>query len=101
GSQTPLVTTDQNPYKVSSFLANLNSFAFDFVTRRKVGGTDINHFIIHQLPVIPPHTYTQELLDFIVPRVLELSYTAWDLQPFAQDVGYDGAPFVWDEERRF
>ena len=36
-----------------------------------------------------------------MPRVLELSYTAWDLQPFAQDVGYDGAPFVWDEERRF
>jgi hypothetical protein len=36
-----------------------------------------------------------------VPRVLELTYTAWDLQPFAQDVGYDGAPFVWDEERRF
>jgi hypothetical protein len=51
--------------------------------------------------VIPPHTYTPELLDFIVPRVLELSYTAWDLQPFAQDVGYNGPPFVWDEERRF
>jgi hypothetical protein len=23
------------------------------------------------------------------------------LQPFAQDVGYNGAPFVWDDERRF
>jgi len=33
--------------------------------------------------------------------VLELTYTAWDLQAFAQDVGYEGAPFVWDEERRF
>jgi hypothetical protein len=51
--------------------------------------------------VIPPHTYTPALLDFIVPRVLELTYTAWDLQPFAQDVGYDGAPFIWDEDRRF
>jgi hypothetical protein len=62
---------------------------------------DLSHFILHQLPVIPPHTYTPALLDFIVPRVLELTYTAWDLQPFAQDVGWDGPPFVWDEERRF
>ena len=28
-------------------------------------------------------------------------YTAWDLQPFAHDCGYDGPPFRWDEERRF
>ena len=48
-----------------------------------------------------PHTYTPALLNFITPRVLELTYTAWDLRPFAQDVGYDGAPFIWDEERRF
>ncbi|MBZ0310607.1 MAG: hypothetical protein K8I82_31400, partial [Anaerolineae bacterium] len=23
------------------------------------------------------------------------------MQPFAQDVGYNGAPFIWHEERRF
>jgi len=33
--------------------------------------------------------------------VLELTYTAWDLEPFAHDVGYDGPPFRWDPERRF
>jgi hypothetical protein len=32
---------------------------------------------------------------------LELTYTAWDLEPFAQDRGYDGPPFCWDEARRF
>lgn len=32
---------------------------------------------------------------------LELSYTAWDLRPFAADCGYEGAPFRWDEARRF
>jgi len=31
---------------------------------------------------------------------LELSYTAYDLQPFAQDLGYSGEPFPWDEDRR-
>lgn len=30
-----------------------------------------------------------------------MSYTAWDIQPFAQECGYSGAPFIWDEERRF
>jgi hypothetical protein len=32
--------------------------------------------------------------------VLELTYTAWDMQPFARDLGYDGPPFAWDPERR-
>ena len=32
--------------------------------------------------------------------MLELTYTAWDLQPFARDLGHDGPPFGWDPERR-
>jgi len=39
--------------------------------------------------------------NWLLPRVIELTYTAWDLQPFAQDCGWDGPPFRWDEERRF
>lgn len=34
-------------------------------------------------------------------HILELTYTAWDLQPFAKDCGYDGPTFRWDENRRF
>ena len=34
-------------------------------------------------------------------RVLELTYTAWDLKAFAEDCGDDGPPFIWDPERRF
>lgn len=79
----------------------MNSFACDYAARQKVGGTDISHFCAKQFPVIPPHTYTPALLDFIIQSVLELTYTAWDLQPFAYELGYDGAPFVWDDERRF
>ena len=41
------------------------------------------------------------LRDWLLPRVLELTYTAWDLEPFAQDCGWSGPPFRWDEERRF
>ena len=39
--------------------------------------------------------------DWLLPRVLELTYTAWDLEAFAQDCGWPGPPFRWDEERRF
>ncbi|MGD2089553.1 MAG: N-6 DNA methylase [Candidatus Aminicenantes bacterium] len=92
-----------------NLLANLNAFVFDFVTRSKVGGLQISHFILKQLPVVPPIQYTEstsweqsiKLAEWITPRVLELTYTAWDLRDFAKDCGYDGPPFVWDEERRF
>ena len=33
-------------------------------------------------------------------EVLHLSYTAHDLAPFTRDLGYDGAPFAWDENDR-
>ncbi len=29
-----------------------------------------------------------------------MTYTAWDLQAFARDLGYSGAPFTWDAARR-
>ena len=39
-------------------------------------------------------------LAFIVRRVLELTYTSHAMAPFARDLGYDGPPFIWDEDRR-
>ena len=38
---------------------------------------------------------------WIRQRVLELTYTSYDMAGFAQDLGDVGAPFRWDEERRF
>jgi hypothetical protein len=96
---------------MAALLANLNSFVFDFNTRQKIGGTSLNFYILEQLPVLPPATYaepcawacqpTTALRDWLLPRVIELTYTAWDLEPFARDCGWFGPPFVWDEARRF
>ena len=60
----------------------------------------MNFFIYQQLPVLPPELYSQTELDFVVPRVLELTYTSHSMAPFARDLGYDGPPFPWDEDRR-
>ena len=92
--------------------ANLNATIFDFVTRQKVQGQTLNLFIVEQLPVIPPDRYEsvrfgpRTAADVVRNAVLELTYTAHDMAPFARDLGYvdeAGAvrsPFRWDEERR-
>ena len=103
GNSVPLfmLRSENKPEVFICLQTNLASFAFDFTVRQKMGNVNLNFYLVEQLPVIPPHTYTDTLLNFIVPRVLELTYTARDVQPFAQDVGYHGAPFIWDDERRF
>jgi hypothetical protein len=55
--------------------------------------------------VIPLDTYSHRFgprtaEDIIREDVLHLTYTAYDMEPFARDQGYQGAPFAWDEEDR-
>ena len=81
-------------------VSNLSALPFDYVARQKIGRLHFNFFIVKQLPVLPPETYREPGRALILPRVLELTYTAEDMRPFAQDLGYDGPPFRWDPERR-
>ena len=60
----------------------------------------MSFFLIEQLPILPPTAYAEADLAFIVPRVLELTYTSHSIAPFAHDLGYEGPPFAWDEARR-
>ena len=92
--------------------ANLNATILDFVARQKVHGQTLNLFIVEQLPVVPPESYEavrfgpKTAAEIVLEAVLELAYTAYDMVPFARDLGYvdeTGAvrpPFRWDEERR-
>jgi hypothetical protein len=69
----------------------------------------LTYFILKQLPVLPPMAFEgnaawesgKVLRDWMALRVLELTYTAWDLEPFARDVGFEGPPFRWDSARRY
>ena len=86
-------------------IANLNSYCFDYVTRHKMPGTNLSWFIVEQLPVIAPADYDRSFgattaRALVRDHVLRLTYTAHDMAPFARDLGYDGEPFIWDEEER-
>lgn len=97
----------------AALIANLNSFVYDYTLRQKIGGASVSFFIVKQTPALPPEAYDQPcpwagtastapaLLDWIVPRVLELVYTSHDLESFAEALSWSGPPFVWDAERRF
>ena len=102
GNNLPLMFFDKSVSVevLSALLGNLCSLTCDFVTRFKVGGNHLNFFIYQQLPILPPTAYDEAALAFIVPKVLELTYTSQSMAPFARDLGHEGPPFAWDEARR-
>lgn len=77
----------------------LNSFALDFVAKQKVPGMHLNVTIFGQLPV--PTRTEGWLSDHIIRGALELTYTVGGLRGLANEVGYHGPPFKWNEDRRF
>jgi hypothetical protein len=106
GHTFPLMFTTS--VAVDCLYANLASFVLDFVSRQKLAGTHMTYSYLKQLPVLPPNRYQEPLAllggvtaNWIRRRVLELSFTAWDVELFAHYLGDDGPPFRWDEERRF
>ena len=108
GNNAPVINYQRGRAIASALvLANMNSLPLDWASRLSVGGTHMSFFIVKQLPVLPPEAYLEKVgpgsvtyAEFVVPRVLELTYTADDLEGFARDLGYDGPPFPWDDGRR-
>jgi hypothetical protein len=96
------------PQGFEVFPATLSSFVFDYVARQKIGGTHLTYSYLTQLPVISPETAVapapweadRSVEHWIRSRVLELSYTSWALTEYALDLEDEGAPFVWDDDRR-
>ncbi len=100
GHTAPLFFIGSDTERWAALLANIDSLPLDFVARLKVGGTHLTYGYFKQLPVVPPIAYTPADLAFVVPRVLELTYTSHSLAPFAFDLGYKCPPFAWNEDRR-
>jgi hypothetical protein len=85
---------------IACLAASISVIPFDYVARQKIGGTNFNFFIPMQLPVLPPSAYNQSAIEFIRPRVLELTFTSADMEDWANDLEHSGTPFVFDPERR-
>ena len=104
-----LMVPSLDPQLVAILYANVSSMPLDYCARQKVGGVHLTYFTTRQLPAFPPGGYSGlapwapsiRIRDWLLPRVLELTYTAWNLKAFAEDCGDEGSPFIWDPERRF
>jgi hypothetical protein len=106
----PLLVFEVGAEQASQLALLLNavwgSFAFDYVARQKIHAAHLRKSIAYQLPL--PSTEHFEKIDlgytyrkFIQERSLELTGVSTSLLPFISDVGADGPPFCWDEDRRF
>jgi hypothetical protein len=115
GHTMPLFYTLQPAHKVAAMLGNWSCLTLDYLARQKVGGTHLTYGYLKQFPVLPPERYTPADLAYIVPRVLELTHTAHDMQAWADDLlaampsadprppeqhGTPLPPFPWNPERR-
>jgi hypothetical protein len=101
GDQLTLIfSKNKDPYCYCLLCANMSSIIFDYISRQKIGGTNaVLFFFVEQLPFINVEL-SKNQLEMIINRVIELIYTSYDMKSFAEDCGYKGEPFPWDEDRR-
>lgn len=100
GHKFLLLMASQSAELIAALYGCLASIPCDYAAKQKVGGSSLNYFVFKQLPIPGPSAYSRADLEFIVPRVLELTYTSLSMRPFARDLGYNGSPFPWNEDRR-
>jgi hypothetical protein len=93
-------------------LANINSIPFDYVSRQKVPTTHFTWYVLEQIPIITADVLRSQMFgsrnaaQIVRQAVLELTYTAHDMAPFARDLGHVDAsgsvlaPYTWDENCR-
>jgi len=109
-NSAPLITFELNisPQLQSCLLANLNSFVLDYIVRQKIGGVNLNFFLIEQFPMFPPDFYKQKcpwdrkstLEKWISDRVLKLTCTSNDMIPLAEAAGFKPPVHKWDQAER-
>ncbi|KAF0969884.1 Eco57I restriction-modification methylase domain-containing protein [Gordonia sp. YY1] len=88
--------------------ATWSTMIFDYVTRQKSSGADVAFFVVKQLSVPRPGMFAEAapwrrssaLSLWVLPYVVELTYTSLRVKPYAEDLGDAGPPFRWDPERR-
>ncbi|MDA9337301.1 N-6 DNA methylase [Planktomarina temperata] len=89
------------PIERSMFLPALfSSFTLDYICRQKIGGTHLKYNVFKQNAVLTPSQFAAEDVEWAKSRILELTYTSHAMRPWAEDLGYTGAPFAFAPDRR-
>lgn len=107
GDNTWLALPDP-PSRAIELQVALSSLLADYLVRQKLSGTTLSAYIVEQVACPAPEVFEQTqpwtgdvvLREWVVPRVIELSYTSWRIRPYAVDNGDGGPPFRWLPERR-
>ena len=114
-NSAPLIFVNRGLILLMSLLANLSSIVFDYAAKQKYSGSNMNLFIVKQLPVLRPDQIDEQHQWQIVRRVAELTYFNHDMDEFASDLAgeltdeqnalLDGRllrkePWIFNEERR-
>jgi len=87
GNSGPLIFFENQPLlQVICSFGMFNSLVFDYIARQKVGGTNFSFFVFYQLPILPKHKITNDIVAIIIPKVIELAYSSWDIKSFADDI---------------
>lgn len=105
GDAAPTILTNFS----TQLLTLLVSHTFDFVTRMKFQGTNMNFFILYQLPVPDPAKFKELpgiddsdscLEDSVIRRLVKCVNYSYDMEPFVKDMGYEIEPRPWNERER-
>jgi len=104
-----ILTAEAGIESLAALAGAYNSLVFDYILRQFLSQPSIPQGTFAQLPAPIPASFAESpawtsgrtLGSWVTNHVLELTYTADDMRPFADDLGDTGEPFVWDSERRF
>jgi hypothetical protein len=95
-----ILTVAVQNWQLTVLCGAYNSLVFDYLLRNSLSQPSIPQGVFEQIAVPPIEKFDKSVQDFVASRVLELTYTASDMEPWAQSLGYQGAPFAYDPVRR-
>lgn len=95
-----LMLPNSEPRLAAALYGNLCSITCDYFARQKIGGLALKYFTMKQLPILSPESYSELDLQFIIKRVVDLTYTSNDMAFFASDVGVETKAIRFDPDVR-
>ena len=89
GNSMPVLFVDGSSINSILVLGILNSIVMDYVLKQKASGGNLNFYIVEQLPVLPINAINNIDTIYIMRRLFELVFTAWDVNELADDIWND------------